>query len=189
MKVVALNGSTRGKAGNTNIALELMREELKTEGIETEIITLSDMSLNPCKACMGCKGKNKCVQDDSINEIYQKMLAADGIVIGSPTYFSNVTSRIQMLIERTGYLSRLNNDAFKGKIGAAVAVARRAGANVVYSAINYFFGLSQMPIATSSYWNVIFGREPGEIKKDTEGIQTLKNLAKNMAELMKKTRT
>ena len=186
MKVLALNGSTRGTKGNTHLCLSMVAEELEKRGIEVEIVSLAKKKLNPCKACYACKEKKTCIQDDDINEIFQKMLEADGIILGSPTYFSNVTSRMQMLVERTGIMARTNGNALKGKVGAAVAVARRAGENFVYAALNYFFGIAEMPIATSSYWNVALGREPGDVEKDEEGKEIMHNLGKNMAELLQK---
>ncbi len=174
MKVLAVNGSARNN-GNTHMALEIVAEELKQEGIEVEFIDLVDLKLHP----FSFGG----TPEDDVPMLREKLLAADGLILGSPTYFSNVTSRTQMFIERMGGLD------LKGKIGAAVGVARRAGANVVYAAINYFFGIHQMPIATSSYWNVVIAHKPGEIKNDEEGIKTLKNLGKNMVELLKATRS
>ena len=174
MKVLAVNGSARNN-GNTHMALEIVAEELKNEGIEVEIIDLVDVKLHP----FSFGG----TPEDDVPMLREKLLGADGLVIGSPTYYSNVTSRTQMFIERMGGLD------LKGKIGAAVAVARRAGVCSVYSAIHYFFGIHQMPIATSSYWNNVIARKPGEIKNDDEGIKTMKNLGKNMAELVKATRS
>ncbi len=188
MKVVAFNGSARGAKGNTQILLEAVGKGLKDKKIDFEIITLADKKLNPCKGCGACAGKKKCVQDDDINTIYQKMVDADGIILGSPTYFGNVTSRMQMLIERTGYIARGNNNPFKGKVGAPVAVARRAGTTFVYAAMNYFFGIAEMPICTSSYWNMAIGREPGSVLKDDEGMQIMATLGKNMADLLLKLR-
>jgi multimeric flavodoxin WrbA len=173
MKVLAVNGSARNN-GNTHMALEIVAEELKKEGILAEIIDLVDLKLHP--HTFGG------TPDDDIPMLRKKLLEADGLIIGSPTYYSNVSSRTQMFIERMGGLD------LKGKIGAAVAVARRAGANFVYAAINYFFGIHEMPISSSTYWNVIIAQKPGEIKKDEEGIKTLKNLGKNMAYLLKATR-
>ncbi|MBN2150166.1 MAG: flavodoxin family protein [Candidatus Lokiarchaeota archaeon] len=186
MKVVMINGSTRGSKGNTQILLETVARALKEKQIDSEIVTLADKKLNPCKGCAACAGKNRCIQDDDINAIYQKMVEADGIVLGSPTYFGNVTSRIQMLVERTGYIARGNGNPFKGKVGAPVAVARRAGTTFVYAALNYFFGIAEMPIATSSYWNMAIGREPGAVSKDDEGIKTMTTLGENMADLLLK---
>ncbi|MHA1369388.1 MAG: flavodoxin family protein [Promethearchaeota archaeon] len=185
MKVIAFNGSTRGSKGNTHAALELVGKVLKEHSIEFKLIDLSEKNLNPCRACFACKGKLKCIQDDDMNELFQEMLSSDGIILGSPTYFSNVTSRMQMLVERCGIMARTNNNALRGKVGASVAVARRAGANVIYSVLNYFFGIAEMPIASSSYWNVILAKEPGDLEKDQEGKEILSTLGKNMARLLK----
>jgi multimeric flavodoxin WrbA len=187
MKVIAINGSTRPN-GNTRKALELLKEELGKAGNDVEIINLAQKKLNPCHACYKCKGSKTCVQNDDINDIFKQLEPADAIILGSPTYFSNISSRMAMFIERTGIMSRANGNLFAGKIGASVAVARRAGHNVVYSILNYYFGISQMPIATSSYWNVLLGGEPGAIDKDSEGLETMKTLAKNLDNMLKKLR-
>jgi multimeric flavodoxin WrbA len=189
MKVIAINGSARGAKGNTQICLDLVGAGLQEAGIEFETIELADKDLNPCLACGECKGQNACTQKDDINDIYQRLLDVDGIILGSPTYFGNVTSRMQMFIERVGYIGRNNDNPFKGKIGAPVAVARRNGQTFVYSALNFFFGINEMPIATSSYWNLAVGREIGEVNNDAEGIRTMETLGKNMAELILKTRS
>lgn len=188
MKVIAINGSARGKHGNTQILLETVGNVLKENDIDFEIITLADKNLNPCKACLSCQDKNACIQDDDINEIYQELVAVDGIILGSPTYFGNVTSRMQMFIERVGYISRMNNNPLKGKVGTPVTVARRAGTTFVYAALNYFFGIMEMPIATSSYWNMAIGRLPGDVEQDEEGMKTMETLGKNMAEMLIKLR-
>ncbi len=186
LNVIMINASARGNKGNTQILLETVGKALKENKIDYEIITLADQKLNPCKGCAACAGKKKCVQDDDINAIYQKMVEADGIVLGSPVYFGNVSSRMQMLIERTGYIARGNGNPFKGKVGAPVAVARRAGTTFVYAALNYFFGIAEMPICTSSYWNMAIGRTPGEVTKDEEGIKTMETLGKNMGDMLLK---
>nr|MDO8108817.1 flavodoxin family protein [Candidatus Sigynarchaeota archaeon] len=188
MKVLAINGSARGAKGNTQILLETVGKGLKEKKIDFEIITLADKKLNPCKGCGSCAGKRKCVQDDDINAIFQKMLEADGIILGSPVYFGNVSSRMQMLIERTGYIARSNDNPFKGKVGAPVAVARRAGTTFVYAALNYFFGIAEMPICTSSYWNMAIGRLPGDVLKDDEGMKIMETLGKNLADMLLKLR-
>jgi multimeric flavodoxin WrbA len=176
MKVLAVNGSARNN-GNTHIALEIVTEEIRKAGIDVEIIDLADLNLYPFTY-------GGTPEDDDIPMLRKKLKEVDGLIIGSPTYYSNVTSRTQMFIERIG-----GSVDLKGKIGAAVAVARRAGTNFVYAAINYFFGIHEMPIATSSYWNNIIARKPGEIKNDEEGIKTLKTLGKNMAALLKATKS
>jgi multimeric flavodoxin WrbA len=188
MKVIAINGSARPN-GNTHRALEIIAEILQKKGINVEIIDLATKNLKPCLACNECMGKRKCKQtDDDINSIFEKLLEADGIIIGSPTYFANVSSRTAMFIERTGYISRMNKQLLKGKVGAAVAIARRQGATNVYAAINYYFGLAEMPIATSSYWNFAIAKKIGDIDKDEEGVETIKNLAENFALLLERFR-
>jgi len=175
MKVIAINGSAHAD-GNTHQALEIVVKELKDNGIETEIIDLVKMNINPFTF-----GDDPKLNDDMIL-LKDKVVKAQGLILGSPTYYSNVSSRMQMFIERLGALT--SGDDLKGKVGASVAVARRQGANFVYAAMNYFFGIKQMVIATSSYWNNIVAKEPGKIKEDKEGIETLKKLGKNMAELL-----
>ena len=189
MKVTAFNGSPR-HGGNTAQAIEIVFEELKKEGIETEIVNIGGKILSGCIACNKCKeNKNrKCaVKDDGMNSNIEKMAESDGIIIASPVYYGNVTTSVKALIERCGQVSRANDELLRHKIGAPVVSVRRAGSNFTYAAINFFFGLMQMPIATSSYWNMTLARDPGEIQKDAEGINTFINLGKNMAWLIKKT--
>ena len=188
MKVVAFNGSAR-KKGNTTILLNRVLEELKKEGLKTELVQLSAGPLPGCIACYKCfKKKNQrcAVEKDALNDYFQKMLEADGIILGSPTYFSDVSASMKALIERCGMVSRANGDLLKRKAGAGVVVARRAGAIHTFSSLNYFFLIGQMIVPGSSYWNVAIGREPGEVEKDEEGIQTMKTLGQNLAWLLKK---
>lgn len=189
MKVVAFNGSPR-KEGNTAQAINIIFGELQSEGIETEMIQLGGRRLSGCRACYKC-GENKnqaCViKDDEINVFIQKMIEADGIIIGSPTYFSNVSTEVKALIDRAGFVSKANGGLFKRKIGAPVVSVRRAGSNFVYSAINFFFGISEMIVPGSTYWNMTLSRNPGDIFNDEEGIATFKTLGQNMAWLIKKT--
>jgi multimeric flavodoxin WrbA len=190
MKVVAFNGSAR-KDGNTAILLNTVLEELKKEGIGTELIQLSGKNLQGCIACYKCfenKNRRCAVEKDEMNSFLEKMLEADGILLGSPTYFSDVTTNIKALIERCGMVARANGDMLKRKVGAGVVAVRRAGATHVFSSLNYFFLIGQMVIPGSSYWNLAIGREPGDVRGDTEGMQTMVNLAMNMAWLIKKTR-
>lgn len=188
MKVIAFNGSAR-KDGNTSILLNMVFEELKAEGIETEIYTLAGKPIQGCIACFKCfekKDKRCAVEKDIINECIQKMLEADGILLGSPTYFADVSAGMKALIERCGMVSRANGDMLKRKVGAGVVAVRRAGAMHVFSSLNSFFLINQMIIPGSSYWNLAIGRQPGEVNNDLEGVQTMKNLGKNMAWLLKK---
>jgi len=188
MKVAAFNGSGR-KDGNTAILLNLVLDELKNEGIETELIQLAGETLSGCIACYRCAANKdeKCAAvKDRMNEYIAKMKVAEGILLGSPTYISDMTANMKALIERSTIVSRNNGDLFKRKIGAAVVAVRRAGSTHVLSSMNYFFLINQMIIPGSSYWNLGIGRNPGEVKNDVEGIQTMKTLGQNMAWLLKK---
>jgi multimeric flavodoxin WrbA len=187
MKVIAFNGSAR-KDGNTAILLNTVLDELKAAGIETELYQLSGKPIQGCIACMKCyenKNKKCAVEKDIINECIAKMDAADGILLGSPTYFADVSASMKALIERAGMVSRANNDMHKRKVGAGVVVARRAGAIQVFNTLNAFFLIGQMIVPGSSYWNLAHGRLPGEVKNDEEGMKTMTALGQNMAWLMK----
>jgi len=187
MKVVAFNGSPR-KEGNTCHCIRIVLEELEKEGIETGIIQLGGADIKGCRACFKCfeKKDRRCIQDDALNSFVEKMTEAEGIIIGSPTYFANVSTEVKALIDRAGLVSRANGNLFRRKVGAAVVAVRRAGGTDVYSSINYFFGIGHMIIPGSSYWNLGFGRNPGEVMKDEEGIATFRDLGQNMAWLLKK---
>jgi multimeric flavodoxin WrbA len=190
MKVIAFNGSAR-KEGNTHILLNLVLDELKAEGIETELYSLAGKPIQGCIACYKCfekKNKRCAVEKDIINECLQKMDEADGIVLGSPTYFADVSAGMKALIERCGMVGRANADMYNRKVGAAVVAVRRAGGIHVFNSLNYFFSISGMIIPGSSYWNLGIGRQPGEVNNDTEGVQTMQNLGRNMAWLLKKIR-
>jgi multimeric flavodoxin WrbA len=190
MKVVALNGSAR-KDGNTAILINLVFDELKKEGIETELIQLAGNPIAGCIACYKCfKNKNRrcSVEKDMLNDIIEKMLQADGIILGSPTYFSDVSSGTRAFIERCGFVARANDYMFKYKVGAGVVAVRRAGAIPAFNSIMLFLHYMQMMIPGSSYWNIGIGRDPGEVLKDEEGVQTMKTLGQNMAWLLKKVR-
>ncbi len=187
MRVIAFNGSPR-KEGNTYHSIMTVFEELRKDGIETELVQLGGANIRGCRACYKCFEKKncRCVQDDDLNLFIEKMTGAQGIIIGSPTYFSNVSTEVKALIDRAGLVARANDSIFKRKVGAAVVAARRAGATHVYSSINFFFGINQMIIPGSSYWNIGFGKNPGDVLKDEEGIVTFRDLGKNMAWLLKK---
>ncbi|MGA2519045.1 MAG: flavodoxin family protein [Thermodesulfobacteriota bacterium] len=188
MKVVAFNGSSR-KDGNTAILLNLVLDELKKEGIGTELVQLAGETLSGCIACYKCaenKDQKCAVVRDPVNEYIAKMKEAQGILLGSPTYIADMTANMKALIERSAIVSRNNGDLFRRKVGAAVIAVRRAGSTHVLSSMNYFFFLNQMIVPGSSYWNMAIGRNPGEVKNDAEGIQTMKTLGQNMAWLIKK---
>jgi multimeric flavodoxin WrbA len=189
MKVVAFNGSPR-KNGNTAGSLKIVLAQLEAEGIETELVQLGGNRLSGCIDCGYCKkNKNlKCsINDDIINECISKMAQADGIIIGSPVYFGNVTTEVKALIDRSGRVTRSADFALRRKVGAAVVAARRAGTNMTYAAINLLFGCSEMITAHSSYWNMTLSGGIGDLEKDAAGIGTFETLGRNMAWLLKKT--
>ena len=188
MKVVALNGSAR-KDGNTAMLIQVVFEELKKEGIETELIQLAGKNIQGCLACYKCfknKDRRCSVDKDILNDIMARMEKAEGILLGSPTYFSDVTSGMRAFIERCGFVARANDYMFKGKVGAAVVAVRRAGSIQAFTSMNLFLHYMQMFMPGSSYWNIGIGRDPGDVMKDEEGIQTMKTLGQNMAWLLKK---
>lgn len=188
MKVIGINGSPR-KNGNTSILINRVFTELQKEGIETEMIQLGGQPVHGCMSCRKCfenKDKQCVIKNDRINECIAKMDQADGIILGTPTYFSNVTTEMKALIDRAGYVGLGNGAIFKRKIGAAVVAVRRAGSVFVFDAINHFFTINQMIIPGSCYWNLGIGREIGEVESDQEGMRTMDILGQNMAWLLKK---
>jgi len=188
MKVVAFNGSSR-KDGNTAILIKAVFEELEKAGIETELIQLAGTKIHGCLACRKCFSNKdkKCVQsNDPVNEYIAKMAEADGIILGSPVYFSNVTPEIKALMDRTGYVARANNAMFARKVGASVVAVRREGGVHVFNSLNLFFFIEEMIVPGSIYWNIGHGREIGEVKNDKEGMEIMRVLGKNMAWLLKK---
>lgn len=186
--MVAINGSAR-KDGNTAILLNLALGELKKEGIETELYQLADRQIRGCVSCFGCfKNKDRrCVfDDDAANECISLMSEADGIILGSPTYFADLSAQMKALIDRAGFVARANDHMFSRKVGAAVVAVRRAGAIHAFDSINHFFLIGQMIVPGSIYWNIGIGREPGEVESDEEGVKTMQILGQNMAWLLKK---
>jgi multimeric flavodoxin WrbA len=188
MKVVAFSGSAR-KNGNTAILVNHVFRELEKEGIRTELFQLAGKKIRGCIACYKCfeKKNRRCsVEKDVVNDCIPMMLEAEGIILASPTYFSDVSSEMKALIDRAGMVSRANEDMLKRKVGAAVAVHRRGGAIHSFDTMNHFFFIGQMIVPGSSYWNFGVGRDIGDVEKDEEGIQTMKQLGQNMAWLLKK---
>ncbi len=184
---IAINGSAR-KGGNTARLLERVLEGLQKEGFHTELIELGGSLLRGCTACRSCyKNKNKrcIIETDDLNAILAKMIEADAIIIGSPTYFADVTSETKALIDRAGYVARANDNLFTRKVGAAVVMMRRAGAIHAFDTINHFFLIGGMYVAGSTYWNLGIGREMGEVEKDTEGFATMDALSANIAHIVK----
>lgn len=188
MKVVAFNGSPRQNS-NTETLIKHVFAVLEEEGFKCEIVNLAENVKRGCTACLWCREnkKTRCYYDDDIiNSSIQKMIEADGIIIGSPTYFSDVTAETKALIDRAGYVIKGNGDPLKRKVGAAIAVARRAGTMNVIQSINNFFFINGMVVPGSTYWNLGLGISPGDVESDLEGVATMTELGKNMAWLMKK---
>ncbi|HMK44061.1 MAG TPA: flavodoxin family protein [Dissulfurispiraceae bacterium] len=188
MHIVAFNGSSR-KDGNTAILINTVFNEVQKAGISTELVQLSGENLRGCIACYECfKRKNQqcAVTSDPMNAYIDKMIAADGIILGSPTYFADVSANMKALIERCGMVARANGNVLKRKVGASVVAVRRGGASHVFSSLNYFFLIAETIVVGSSYWNIGRGREIGEVQNDDEGIQTMKTLGENMAWTLQK---
>ena len=186
MKTVAFNGSAR-KGGNTAMMLDTVLEELQDEGIETEVVDLADLELGGCTACYKCHETQdgRCViDDDDMNMCIEKMREAEGILIGSPTYFADVSTETKALIDRCGFVAKANDDMLARKVGAGVMAVRRGGSVHAFDTINHFFTISQMVIPGSIYWNMGFGLEEGEVSSDREGMQTARTLGENMAWVM-----
>ena len=188
MKVIAFNGSPR-KDGNTFRSINKAFEALKKEGIETELAQVGGKLIRGCKACYACFNKKtgKCVQDDDmVNDCIDKMRRVDGIILASPTYFADLTPELKALMDRSGFVSRTGDSFLRRKVGAAIVAVRRAGAIHTFDSINHYFLINEMIIPGSSYWNIAYGREPGDVEKDEEGMRTMTMLGENMAWLMKK---
>ena len=188
MRVVAFNGSVR-KNGNTAILLRTALGELEREGIQTELIQLAGETLPGCGACYICRERKdqRCsIETDPLNDWIARAFAADGLLLGSPVYFGDITANTKALMERMGMVSRVNGDLFKRKVGAGVVAVRRGGAMHSLNSLNHFFTIGQMIVVGSSYWNIGIGREVGQVEKDDEGMQTMRTLGQNMAWLLKK---
>lgn len=187
MKVIAINSSAR-KDGNTAILINTVFAELNKEGIETEMIQLSGKIIEPCKACFSCGGQKNCIhKNDMFQEIFKKMLQADGIILGSPVYTANISANMQAFLERASVVTDMNRseNLLQHKVGAAVTAVRRGGALNALDAMNHFFLLQNMFIVGSSYWPMAYGQMPGDVQKDEEGLNTMKALGQNMAYLLK----
>ncbi|HHE32925.1 MAG TPA: flavodoxin family protein [Chlorobaculum parvum] len=188
MKVIGINGSPR-PTGNTSIMLKTVFEMLEQEGIETELIQVGGTDIKGCRACYACiSNKNsKCSTKDGFNEIFEKMVKANGMILGSPVYFADITPELKALIDRAGFVSRTNGQLFRHKVGASVISLRRGGGVHAYDSINHLLQICQMFMVGSTYWNLGFGgRDGGEVVNDTEGMDNMCDLGKSMAFLLKK---
>ena len=188
MKVLAINGSPR-KNGNTAQLIDEVFKVLQTYDVETEQVQVGGELIRGCNACYVCKKKadKKCHNDeDLINPLIEKMIEADGIIMASPTYFSNVSAELKAVIDRTGVVNRANGFMFQRKAGAAIVAARRAGQVAAFDAINHYFLACQMIVPGANYWNMGLGKDKGDVQNDTEGLENMQNLGENMAWLLKR---
>ena len=181
MKVLMLNGSPKAD-GNTAAALAEMAAIFAQEGIEVETVQLGHLPVRGCTGCGGCGKLGKCVHDDVVNELIPKFAEADGLVLGSPVYYASANSTLTAALDRLFFCARFPKTM---KVGASVAVARRGGCSATFDQLNKYFTISGMPVASSTYWNSVHGAKPGEAAEDAEGLVTMRNLAKNMAFLMR----
>ena len=181
MKVLMPNGSVKTN-GNTMIALTEVGEQLKKEGIDYEIFQIGGGSIRDCIGCQRCTDKGCVFEDDPVHEFIAKLKEADGLVIGTPVYYAHPSGRILSFLDRVFYSS---SACFAFKPAASVAIARRGGTTASFDVLNKYFGISQMPVAGSTYWNIAHGTVPGEASEDPEGMQTMRNLARNLAWMIK----
>lgn len=184
--VIAFNGSPR-KNGNTGILIRLVFEELEKEGISCECVQIGGVLLHGCQACGACRrSPGACVfTDDPVNDWIARLVKADGFLLASPTYFANVTAEMKAFIDRAGYVTGGMGNILAGKAGAPITVARRGGAMQAYNALMAFFGVRNVVVPASSYWNLAYGNAPGDVLKDAEGVATMRRLGQNMGRLLK----
>jgi len=181
MKVLLINGSPH-KNGCTARALEEVAKTLNEEGIESEIIFIGNKDIRGCISCDSCAKTGKCVFDDIVNEVASKFKDVQGIVFGTPTYYASANGTLRSFLDRLFYSTNFSK---RMKVGAAVVSSRRAGSTTAFDEINKYFSISEMPIVSSTYWNEVHGFDRSDVEKDLEGLQTMRNLARNMAFLIK----
>lgn len=186
MKVIGINGSAR-ENGNTYLLIDIILEELKKDSIETKQIQLFDKKIDSCKGCFACKGKERCVfEQDDFNSCFNAMLAADGIILGSPVYSADVSSKMKAFLERAGVIIATNPHLLAHKIGICVVAVRRGGGLNTMDTLNHFFLNKEVILVGSTYWNMVYGKDIGDIFDDEEGIANIKNLGQNFLWTIKK---
>jgi multimeric flavodoxin WrbA len=185
MKAIGIVGSPR-KNGNTEILTRHTLKAVGEEGIETELISLAGLDIRTCNVCMACATEETCTIQDDVMPIYLKMKAADAIILASPVYYGSATALIKALMERAAWIGRSKGRVFAGKVGGPLVVARRAGQNFTFAQLTLWYQINGLFVPGSSYWNIAFGREKGEVEKDEEGLRTAWNFGKNVAFLVKK---
>lgn len=187
MKVLGINGSAK-KDSHTTRLMKYIFEELNKEGIETKLITLYDKKINPCHACWACQGRKNCVYQDDFHDVFNQMMKADGIILGSPVYMANISSSMQALLERAAVVLDVNKEnlSMKYKVGASIVSLRRGGGLNAVDAMNHFFLNHEMIVVGSTYWNMVYSQLSREVESDLEGIENMKNTGQNMACILKK---
>ena len=183
MKVLLLNGSPH-KNGCTNTALEEVAKTLNSQGIDTEIFYIGTDAIAPCRACGACKKLGRCVVNDKVNEFIEKAIEADGFIFGSPVHYASASGIITTFLDRAFYAGSANQ-VFRMKPGAIVVSARRAGTTATFDQLNKYFTITEMPVISSRYWNMVHGATPDDVLKDEEGMQIMRILGKNMAWYLK----
>ncbi len=186
MKVLAINGSPN-KEGNTYLSLRAAADVLESAGIKCKILHVGHKKIHGCIACGKCaKNKNeRCAIDDDVNDAIQQMKDADGIILGSPVYYAGIAGTMKAFCDRAFYVGGANGGLYRHKPGGALVALRRGGGVAAFDQLNHYFTISEMPVASSSYWNAIHGAKPGEALEDAEGLQTARTMGATMAWLLK----
>ena len=184
--IIGIVGSPRVEGNTEKLVVEALKAASEEEGVQTELIRLTGKEIKPCDACLSCRKTGECHINDDFQEIFEKMVKADGIILASPVYFGSATPQIMALIDRAGFVSGARGRVFENKVGGPLVVARRAGQNFTFAQLLFFFLHQGMIVPGSTYWNIAFGREKGEVLGDQEGLRTVRNFAKKIVWLIKK---
>ena len=185
MKVLLISGSPKPE-GNTALLMQECVKTIQAAGVEAEVVSFAGMKIESCIACQKCAKTGECGLDDGLNEIIRKLRGAQGLIVGTPVYFGTARGDVMCALQRIGYVSRNSDKFLTGKVGGPVAVARRGGQTLTLQEMLMFFLINDMIVPGSSYWNMVFGRVPGEALKDEEGVATVRHFASNVADLVKK---
>jgi multimeric flavodoxin WrbA len=184
-KVLLISGSPKAE-GNTAQLIGECAKIIQAQGVETEIVSFAEMKIESCTACGKCSETGECSLEDGLNDVIKKLRASQGFIVGSPVYFGTARGDVMSALQRIGYVSRKSDQFLSGKVGGAIAVARRGGQTFTLQEMLMFFLINDMIVPGSTYWNMVFGRLPGEVWQDKEGIETIRHFAANVANLVKK---
>lgn len=189
MKVLGISGSAR-KDGNTAIIIRKVFEVLNNEGIDTELVQLADYDIQPCRGCFACKGRGNCAfTNDGFAEVFGRMADADGIILGSPVYSADISAKMKAFLERGGVVVATNPGLLRHRVGASVAAVRRGGGMTTVDTMNHFMLNKEMIVVGSTYWNIVYGKNVGDVLNDEEGIANMRNLGANLGWLIKQLET